>query len=748
MGLGLRPPRVAVLIPSDLSMADAQILCTSLQRIWGGATFALIPNQAQSISPLFWDLLRMYDPDLLATFGGPTPDDNLRGELISRLSILNSWAEHFLPIWPGGSTYPLTEIAAVLKAIPESTNHVVPHVLALDVNTEDELALLMIAGAGGTLPANQQAELRELDVPLDKQSLDFGGNSPVMTPEPLWSSANVQGRSLPLDLSMLETATYSAPYQGDSFRPVFVVCGGTIEDFCLYWTIRALRGAPGTAKVFWLPGYDQPDGSDAARLRSSIAYAVDSALHNVDTRSKAVLFTSASVGHQELPLFSKAHEAALVIRIVGEEFAAEHLLDEAIVRRLENSIRIWEPNNSPNENHSIVQFWDGKGAALIETPSPKRMNAGYGSNVQWFVDAIIENFSPPRRRAVGRLLTERDPSIDLRPSKDGLSFLGVRIFTQGHMTNETITVQPRPLIPSDSAMFREFALDAGYKLTNSDKGNFEREWLELRNSLQETAGDLHDRRSARTLLKFVDGTPNQKGVLNQGAVVDKVRYLDLKAIQKLVRGRDRAAALANRYLRAGLIERGVLIKCPFCREAAWFAMEELTDLARCPRCGRSHVFPAQSDTFFRLDGVVRQALLGNSHVTVLTLDLLRRTSERGFHFVVASDLVEETQDGQNGSPERAEVDFMYSSDGILGAGECKAGGSLSKKDRNQLGRHVGLCRRLGVDTFVLATDATRWDKSAQRFIKDAVTVPLASAGIALRVLTGEQINWPLHRTRT
>ena len=65
MGLGLRPPRVAVLVPRELTMAAARDLCGCLQETWGGAGFVLSPAGSRFVSLLVGLPLLPSDSDCL-----------------------------------------------------------------------------------------------------------------------------------------------------------------------------------------------------------------------------------------------------------------------------------------------------------------------------------------------------------------------------------------------------------------------------------------------------------------------------------------------------------------------------------------------------------------------------------------------------------------------------------------------------------------------------------------------------------
>ena len=69
MQLGIRAPRVALLVDMRWEPVAFTSIIQALSQAWGGATSALIPTDGESISPAFWPLLDLHDPDAVLVFG-------------------------------------------------------------------------------------------------------------------------------------------------------------------------------------------------------------------------------------------------------------------------------------------------------------------------------------------------------------------------------------------------------------------------------------------------------------------------------------------------------------------------------------------------------------------------------------------------------------------------------------------------------------------------------------------------------
>ena len=182
-----------------------------------------------------------------------------------------------------------------------------------------------------------------------------------------------------------------------------------------------------------------------------------------------------------------------------------------------------------------------------------------------------------------------------------------------------------------------------------------------------------------TFWKFIDKTPNKKSVTDEGALLGgrDIRVMDVRDLVKIWGSEADASAFVDRYLPSGIVQRGLLIiKCPFCRRADWYAFAELTARATCHKCSREFVYPADSQVYFKLDDIVTEVLRHDSVPSLVMLEHLRTKSEQAFLYSTATDVIDPEI-----SVEKAwmEVDFMCLADGKFIVGECKSRGvSLPK----------------------------------------------------------------------
>jgi hypothetical protein len=66
----VRPPRIAVFINAAAETWQAECLhiLDHFSRTWGGSANIVIPTDGGSISPIFWKLLEVFDPDTLLLY--------------------------------------------------------------------------------------------------------------------------------------------------------------------------------------------------------------------------------------------------------------------------------------------------------------------------------------------------------------------------------------------------------------------------------------------------------------------------------------------------------------------------------------------------------------------------------------------------------------------------------------------------------------------------------------------------------
>jgi len=739
VSLGLRAPRLAVLIDSNCQWSDCLALVQTLTGIWGGATFAVIPTDGQSISPLFWRLLKLHDPDWLMAFDALQVSDGLEEALQKRHSVASQWGDQVQRLWPDGAGYPLT---AVYDALPDDGS--LPEIVDLTVKA-DALVQLMIYASTGRLSDATREKLAERGAKTVPRELvfadDMGGLYELATE--IWEpGVRHDHRFYPFALSSLHLGLYLTLPSDFLRHGLVVVCGDRIEDFAYFWTLRALRGLPLFSNVYWAPMFDESEVTghrDYRQLWTWLAEAIHRIFRDV-WGDKRVLVTSASLGLERLDGVGHALSAATMIR--RELLPTTVVLPNDFEQVAPYVARFWERENTPSENTSMMAFVDGEGKAVLETPVPSRVTFNFESEMRWIVEAIVEGVRLPTRRTLSELLMRSEALASNRISRDGVAFTAVSDLKSPAVAPRSLLVQPTLRLPVDWEVFATLCEAEDLTIAPSDKGHYERESLRLFGNLESFGREFREQRVAAALFKFLDQSPNKPGVSDEGVKISgrEDRVLDMKALTKIWDGDQEAAeAFVNRYLERSLIRRGLLIvKCPYCRRADWYRLAELSDSVTCHRCSRQYVFPADASVYFKLDELLAQALRHGSHLPLLALDVLRRRSTLSFLHTTACDI---SKVGAKKEKPWLEVDFFAIADGAFIVGECKRNGKLEKSEKTQLKRYTELCRLLRPDRFVVATDEPDWSQGASAFF-DTLENDLQRHDVQLSRLTGRDIGWP------
>jgi hypothetical protein len=244
-----------------------------LTETWGGPLAALVPTDGQSIHPTFLKLLKAHDPDTLRTHGFRITDE-FRSELQSRLSLL----EHFNHIPLMATRYPFSSLGDVVRAMSEESRHRIGDVAVVRIENGDPISELLIRASAGSCDDSTLKVIAPL-IELRDEIVRFEDGKALFLPDsvvPFLSGFKPNLRTL----ALAELAGYG---DGRDYElPVLVVCGEALDDFCLYWTLRALRGPERFQHVFWLPSVTTDKASKLGQLMHHYVSCVTSSTRDVE----------------------------------------------------------------------------------------------------------------------------------------------------------------------------------------------------------------------------------------------------------------------------------------------------------------------------------------------------------------------------------------------------------------------------------------------------------------------------------
>ncbi len=286
----LRPRRIAVLIPDKLKYKLLIQLICNMSRFWGGEYTILIPTNGKTISTFFWDLLKKFDPDNVAT---PVHEEafickELRETLASTLCPFTFLGKDICYLEQAPYMRDLqTDIKVLLEGLRRK------EIINLDLSDFPTLFQLLIYSITGKLDDNTVKEIttkKENNLIPDsnfvakiiKKKYKFT-NSGIYDLLALVLEkkdhsditylikayeAEKKGKHLDIKKFITQKIYSKLPFptvmenleclffdqnneqktSEDYYLPYLIIVGNSVEDFCLYSNLSKLR-----SRVFWLP---------------------------------------------------------------------------------------------------------------------------------------------------------------------------------------------------------------------------------------------------------------------------------------------------------------------------------------------------------------------------------------------------------------------------------------------------------------------------------------------------------------
>jgi hypothetical protein len=307
---------------------------------------------------------------------------------------------------------------------------------------------------------------------------------------------------------------------------------------------------------------------------------------------------------------------------------------------------------------------------------------------------------------------------------------------------DSVTVRPNLRIPEARQIFEKVAESGGLVCTTSDKGFYAQDAIAKLGGLDK-AGQFFQSDSGRALMAaYLDASPNQKGQFNKGVLLtDQRRYLSAADLLRALKTVGQVVSYIDDFAKRGILYRGYIFQCEFCRNSAWYPLKDLSDRFTCPRCHREQVYTSkhwkmprcQPSIYYQLDEIVYQGFSNDMHVPTLALDCLRRSAEGSFLYV------EELEFRKRGEPKLLmECDLNCVIDGMLTIGEAKIADRLDKSRTTEaamIGKYRTLAASVGARCIVFATAAENWDATTAQKIWEG----LGQDSLTVRLLTKKEL---------
>ena len=231
--------------------------------------------------------------------------------------------------------------------------------------------------------------------------------------------------------------------------------------------------------------------------------------------------------------------------------------------------------------------------------------------------------------------------------------------------------------------------------------------IDLWRGLPALATDLETTQTLGLLHSWV----NVKSDGSPGIVAQQRRHLRLSDVMKITGLRvDPARDLLDQYVSQEIVSRGLLLTCELCKGTSFYRLDDVGTGFRCQRCRQTneilkHSWKGAREPlwFYSLDEVVFQGLKANSHVPLLALANIAKSSNSFLY-------MPEGQVHINGRSD-IEIDLWAVADGKILIGEAKIQDRLESSAQLETSRCTAfsqLALDLTADEFVMATAKPAW----------------------------------------
>ncbi|HUR09272.1 MAG TPA: hypothetical protein VM347_42505, partial [Nonomuraea sp.] len=511
-----------------------------------------------------------------------------------------------------------------------------------------------------------------------------------------------------------------------------LVVGDTADDFALARLWRLTFGA-----AYWLPS---ALGSMQEHVPWPISLRVKSLARELARSGGSLALTSTSLSGQQLVETRERFSAANpIIQPPAKDKDALQVLEDGDLLWNQNATVGYAVQGQWDTITTIPVTLDDTSTASMAAPMPPPVlthpDLAHQANLAWHVDVSWRPGRTVRRRGLDSLqLFAEQPTMMptwTRSSRDGITYQSQRF--------DFVAAGIRPENRLASVALRDLSLEAWIKAKGLEHG------LEARPS---EAG-----RRAMLLAKMLGGRqafldlfggpllPALRAMLTTSSTTSTV-YPDHQGValsssegvltfaglcarspdlpEDDVRERLDAAA------RAGVVRRGLVLRCATCEQTQFMPLDKLRQRWRCQRCDASNDLdlwawkaPANEPMwFYDLHPVARHLLAENGDVpALLSRHLFNHKSDPRSQFDDVAEVVF-TKD----STPQVEVDLVTYIDDTITVAECKIAGDdvTGKKGRNEVSKKCHAAAWLRADTLVFATKADRWTDNSRTTISSTV----------------------------
>jgi hypothetical protein len=749
----VRPPRIAVLVPSD----DPHWQNTCLRvleffsQLWGGHYNIVVPTDGRSLDSQSWAFLDAFSPDYIYEYQ-PTGRDvkinepkkfenwletqTKEAHVIDRALIEEALEkmpfsskvsaelacavkDRLIPFHFGENVvgtvnygaephFPLTGTLDLQDLFSQAGQ---PSTMEFFRGVENKAANLWLASAFGALSVEYQDALTKANVLLSATEVSESNLRRLVVETAEWDHIS---RTVPFSLCRTNVSFYRSIMFSAYQEPALVVLGDTLQDFSFYQCLSRLRGG-----VVWLPLCLVEGTGYPAQLANILMHL------RTRAESRRVSLCSMSLSKDELK--------QVLARIPsGFDVDVGYSPNPA----LQHSRFLLAQQLSPKP--IAGQFLGNALVGFVETPKP--IGFSHPTKHRWITNIEISSYLPPRHPDLAtHMLAVRGDTSNARTTRQGWSYCCPHEGTYFGGALDEVLTRPSLRILEVPEILQRLGLGCGLRFSPSEKGAYAEDSISKFGSLEGAANFLRDQTSRRVLDKFLSSKKATFGVLDEGVYTQGRRYFDLTAFEKLLGSRSVAAALVDDLLDKRVLHRGFIFQCKSCRNADWYGIAKVTEAFECSRCGKSQPYrrenwrqPEEPAWYYKLDEIVYQGYKHGMIAPVLTNDYLRRNSS-SFQFAAEQQVFE-----NHASEPFMEIDVCAVAEGKLLIGEAKTASFLennAKERRKIIDKYRDLAQKLRVHGVVFSTTTDEWAPGTLADLRQA----FADSRIELIMLTGKEL---------
>lgn len=739
----LRAPRVVLVVPVTddwhrLAMHGLHLVTTS----WAGAGFVVVPTEQGVVHPAILASLREYDPDcVLAPPAEALPAEladgvrraqeaisavcsNYRLPLLNPLEVANPQFSALWNIWFSTAGHPSSGDPVAVATVSDVRDGET----SIGANPALKGALGVAAASRWGLSETPNDEIADVDDSVRKAAVRrLSSHEYKAAGLPgIGTAATFEGRYeayLARTLVGLDGAQSYGPQRSDAL----IVMGDKPSDFALamVWDRTYRYG-------IWIPEEWWAD----TELRPHVIAGIDELVRHASTQLKRVLFTSTTLDESEIAARAKQwrdRTSLILEKDLDDKWTV--VSADALAPSRYWKVHYVLKENISHEWSTAVAIEAGTANLSMLPPLPRIGVPGLEPLEQstcWHVDVSLRGYELPVSIALPEdaLLVETTEAqaTRVRAGRGGISYQAHRtdFIPSGASLSQSLA---RPLLSFPSLIGWANARASTHAMsvrlsTAGTQANVLASMMGSREALTSlVAGEL---RSA--LLAFNRSRSTKADYPNgEGCVVNSEGYLhfsgicDVAGIEQSAAARDSIDGL----LKAGVLRRGLLTKCPRCQYSGFVHVADLASAIRCQRCLADNPLerqlwrlPVEEPTwYYDLHPIARKLLLDNGEVPLLLAHYLRSRTERSYVDAAEFEIFD-----SKGTP-ISETDLLALADRRLILAEAKSSVSFgSRKERNAIARkRVVAAQVLRVDEIVLATSGPQWDSATIAAMKTAMT---------------------------